>query len=156
MDTLNKYKNKPLYEVPEHFFEKFQHEIMQRVTKERKQRKKYKQLVYAISVAASIALIIALSYFIFLNRDTNNHFYAHKELSPIEDSITSLDFNHLTEVVELDDSIPLKEIIHNKSIAINETSAETIAYRAVDYYVDDYETETFFDTLYELECYYDY
>jgi flagellar basal body-associated protein FliL len=146
-----------LYEVPEHFFEQFQHDVMQRVTKEEKRRKTQKQWISTISVAASIALIMALSYFIFLNKDTNNHFYVHEELPHLEDSIISLDSNHLAEATERIENVPAEVIIPAKDPVVkNETPAETIVYRAVDYYVDDYATENFYDTMYELECYYDY
>jgi len=160
MDTLKKYKDKPLYEVPENFFEKFQQDVMQRVTWEEKRRKIQKKWISAVSIAASFALIIALSYFIFLNRDTNNHFYVHEKLPLPEDSIILLETNQLadaTEVIIMDTG----EIIATKESVSYQTSKtpvveETIVYRAVDYYIDDIETENFYETMYDLECYYDY
>ena len=83
-NTLHKYKDKPFYEVPEDFFEQFQHDVMQRVAHEAKRQKKHKQWISAVSAAASIALIMALSYFIFLNKDGEQHFYVHEDLSSTE------------------------------------------------------------------------
>ena len=156
MDTLQQYKDKPLYEVPDHFFEQFQHNVMQRVAKETKRQKMRKQWISAISIAASFTIILALSYFIFLNKNTDEHFYVHEEIALPEDSIISLDVNHLAEVNE--PFINLSEDIDviNEPLHKNETSVETIVYRAVDYYVDDYETDNFYETMYDLECYYDY
>jgi len=153
MDTLHKYKDKPLYEVPEHFFEQFQHEVMQRVTRKKIQ----KQWFSTISVAASIALIFALSYFIFLNKNTNEHFYVHEDMPLPEDSIISFNTNHLAEVTEPiitphEETPTNPEPLSTKAPLV----AETIVYRAVDFYVDDFETDIFFDLIYELECYYDY
>ncbi|MCL1850046.1 MAG: hypothetical protein FWF70_01355 [Bacteroidetes bacterium] len=159
MDTLQKYKEKPLYEVPEHFFEQFQHEVMQRIEKEEKQHKTRKQWISAISVAASIAIIVALSCFIFLNRNTEEHFYVHEEIQLPEDSIITLDANHLAEAPELIHNNTTEQIIPEKSLSPKVplvAENETIVYRAVDYYVDDVETENFYDTMYELECYYEY
>jgi len=82
--------------------------------------------------------------------------YVHEEIALPEDSIISLDVNHLAEVNE--PFINLSEDIDviNEPLHKNETSVETIVYRAVDYYVDDYETDNFYETMYDLECYYDY
>jgi predicted nucleic acid-binding Zn ribbon protein len=160
MDTLLKYKEKPLYEVPEDFFEQFQHDVMQRVTKEAKQHKIRKQWFSAISIAASITLIMALSYFIFLNRNTDEHFYVHEELPTFEDSVISLSPNHFAEATEIIDNFSDEVIVNQPQtqnpVIKNDPPAETIVYRAVDFYVDDFETETFYNTVYELDCYYDY
>jgi hypothetical protein len=159
MDTLQKYKEKPLYEVPEDFFEQFQHDVMQRVAKEEKRQKTHKQWISAISIAASISIIMALSYFIFLNRTTDDHFYVHEEIALPEDSIISLDANHLAEATERIDFIDtaIEEVTTTpKPLSPKPPSVETIVYRAVDFYVDDFETDNFYETMYELECYYDY
>jgi len=156
MDTLQKYKEKPLYEVPEHYFEQLQYDVMQRVAKDEKHNKKQKQWISSISVAASIAIIVALSYFIFLNKNTNEHFYVLQEIPLQEDSVISLEINHLAEATELFITTPEEVIAAQNPVPKNETSVETIAFRAVDYYVDDFETENFYNTIYDLECYYDY
>jgi hypothetical protein len=159
MDTLNKYKDKPLYEVPEHFFEQFQQDVIQRVAKEEKRQKTRKQWLSAVSVAASFTLIMALSYYIFLNRNTEQHFYVHEDTQLPEDSIISLESNHLAEATELitidtAEQLTLEEPLSPKAPSVAEK--ETIVYRAVDFYVDDYATDNFYETMYELECYYDY
>jgi len=159
MDTLQQYKDKPLYEVPDHFFEQLQHDIMQRVITEEKQQKTFKKWISVASVAASIALIVALSVFLFVNRSDNEHFYVHEEIAQPEDSIISLDVNHLAEVTEIMDNVieiepTILEPVAPKAPSVAEK--ETIVYRAVDYYVDDYETDNFCETMYDLECYYDY
>ena len=163
-NTLHKYKDKPIYEVPEDFFEQFQHDVMQRVAHEAKRQKKQRQWISAVSAAASVAIIMELSYFIFLNKDGEQHFYVHEDLPQSENLTTALDTSSLAEASEL---------IHTNTAAINPTQeiapktksipqtnptveTETIAYRAVDYYVDDVQTETYYETMYELECYYDY
>jgi ABC-type phosphate transport system auxiliary subunit len=163
-NTLHKYKDKPFYEVPEDFFEQFQQDVMQRVAHEAKRQKKQRQWISVVSVAASIALIMVLSYFIFLNKDGEQHFYVHEDLLQSENLTTTLDTNCLAEATEH---------IHTNTAAINPTQeiapspkslphktqaveTETIAYRAVDYYVDDVQTEAYYETMYELECYYDY
>jgi len=158
MDTLNKYKDKSLYEVPDHFFEKFQHDVMQCVRMEEKQQKRYKQWLSSISVAASIAIIIALSYFIFLNRNPIELFYAHEDMLLQEDSASSLYPNHLAEANERIDTATEKIFYTEepKTGIKEQLVVETIAYLAVDFYLDDFETENFYDTMYELECYYNY
>ena len=159
MDTLQQYKDKPLYEVPDHFFEQFQHNVMQRVAKETKRQKIRKQWISAISIAASFTIILALSYFIFLNKNTDEHFYVHEEIALPEDSIISLDVSYLVEANELIDNIiedsTFLEPLSPKAPLVA-AEKETIVYRAVDYYVDDYETDNFYETMYDLECYYDY
>jgi hypothetical protein len=159
MDTLHKYKEKPLYEVPEYFFEQFQHDVMQRIIKEKKLQEVRKHWISIISVAASITLIIALSCFIFLNRNTKEHFYVHENIQHPEDSVITLDSNHFAEVTEhithhLPEQTPSEKPLSPKVTLVAEN--ETIVYRAVDYYVDDFETENFYNTMYELECYYEY
>ena len=163
-NSLHKYKDKPFYEVPEDFFEQFQYDVMQRVAHEQKRQKKQRQWISAVSAAASIALIMALSYFIFLNKDVDEHFYVHEEITQPENSTTTLDSNHLAEAAELIHTHtavinPTQEIAPNTKSLPQKNPAvetETIAYRAVDYYVDDVQTETYYETMYELECYYDY
>ena len=156
MDTLQKYKDKPLYEVPEHFFEQLQHDIMQRVANEKKQQKTFKKWISVASAAASFALIVSLSVFLFVNRSNNEHFYVYEEVVFPEDSIISLDVNYLVEVNEPIHNLAEDVIVINEPLAKNEPPVETIVYRAVDYYVDDYETDNFYETMYDLECYYDY
>jgi len=160
MDTLQPYKDKPLFEVPEHYFEQLQQDVMQRVKKETKSQKIKKQWFSAISVAASIALILALSYFIFLNRDSEPHFYVHEEILPSEDSIISLDSNSIAEAIEMiATNDTAEQIITSKPLFSKAPLVpvnETIVYRAVDYYVDDFLTENFYETMYDLESYFDY
>jgi len=160
MDTLHQYKEKPLYEVPDHYFEQLQHDVMLRVKKEIKQQISFKKWTSAISAAASIVLIIALSCFIFINKNTNTNFYVHEDIPLHENSIITLDSNHLAEATELNitndtaeqtiTSEPLSPKV--PLVAVN----ETIVYLAVDFYVDDFVTDNFYDTMYELESYYDY
>jgi len=160
MDTLHQYKENPLYEVPEHYFDQLQHEVMQRVNKEIKQQLSFKKWTSVISAAASIVLIIALSCFILLNKNTNTNFYVHEDIPPFEDSIITLDYNYLADATELTTPTDTPDPIitsdplfpKNPLVAAN----ETIVYLAVDFYVDDVVTDNFFDTMYELESYYDY
>lgn len=155
MDILQKYKDKPFYEVPDHYFEQMQHDVMQRVKKETKRQKLHKTWISSVSVAASLALIVMLSYFLFLNKDTNEPFYVHEELLVPENGILGQDSSCFAEAIELE----TQEIVDTNTPIVNETtppSKETIAYRAVDFYVDDYEIDSFCETMYDLECYYDY
>ena len=159
MDTLQKYKDKPLYEVPDHFYEQFQHDVIQRVANESKRQKMRKQWISVISAAASVTIVFVLSYFIFLNKDTDEHFYVHEELALPEDSMISLDSNHLAEATKIVDSAIEEAPIFIEPLSPKAplvAEKETIVYRAVDYYVDDFETDNFCETMYELECYYDY
>ena len=157
MDTLQKYKNKPLFEVPEHYFEQLQYNVMQRVKKEVKSQNSKKQWISAISVAASFAIIITLSFFLFVNRNTNEHFYVHEEIINSEDSILASNSNLLAEVTEHAIVIPTELIAPQKPLSSNAPLvAETIVYRAVDFYLDDFTTDSFCEMMYDLECYYDY
>jgi hypothetical protein len=153
MDTLQNHKNKPLFEVPEHYFEQLQHDVMQRVAKEEKRIKTSKKWISAVSVAASLALIVLLSYFLFVNRNFEEHFYAFEEITYPEGTITTLDSNHLTET-GVKESNEVNRA--TETLTTNKTSVETIVYRAVDFYVDDYETYDFCEVMFELECYFDY
>jgi hypothetical protein len=158
MDTLQHYKDKPLYEVPEHYFEQFQHDVMQRVTKVEKQQKTFRKWISAASVAASIALIVTLSVFLFVNRNDNEHFYVYQEIALPEDSILSFDSNQLADAnINVEDSIEAAELSETSFLKDPPVDAkETIVYRAVDYYIDDYDTNNFCEAMYDLECYYDY
>jgi hypothetical protein len=156
MDNLHKYKEKPLYDVPEIFFEQFQSAVMQRIAKEEKRQRTQKKWISTISIAASLAVIVVLSCFIFLNQNANNHFYVHKEIITHEDSSISLAHNYLAKVTEVIENAHKEIPVTPETVVKNETPTETIVYRAIDYYVDDVEMETFFDAVYELECYYDY
>ena len=149
MDTLEKNKDKPLFEVPEHYFEQLQHNVMQRVAREEKRQKLQKKWISAISVAASLAIIVALSVYLITNSNPNDHFYVHEEIAQPEDTILTLDTNYLAESTE---------IVVNEFMETNEAPAakETIVYRAVDFYVDDYEIDSFCEVMYDLECYFDY
>ncbi|MCL2434986.1 MAG: hypothetical protein FWD09_02460 [Lentimicrobiaceae bacterium] len=149
MDTLEKNKDKPLFEVPEHYFEQLQHNVMQHVAKEERRQKWQKKWISAAAVAASLAVIVTLSVYLITNSNPNDHFYVHEEIAQPEDSILTLDTNHLAENTE---------IIVNEFIETNETpvAKETIVYRAVDFYVDDYEIDSFCEVMYDLECYFDY
>jgi hypothetical protein len=157
MDTLKKYKDKPLYEVPEHFFDQFQHDVMQRVTGVEKQQKTFRKWISAASVAASFAIIVALSVFLFLNRDTHEHFYVYEDITPTEDSILDFDSNPLADAkINIEESIEPVEVETIFSKEIPPDAKESIVYRAVDFYLDDYETNNFCEAMYDLECYYDY
>ena len=150
MDTLENNKNKPLFEVPEHYFEQLQHDVMQRVAKEEMRQKWQRKWVSAVSVAASLAIIVTLSVYLITNSNPNDHFYVHEEIAQPEGTVLTLDTNHLAENTEA---------IINESVETNETSVaakETIVYRAVDFYVDDYEIDSFCEVMYDLECYFDY
>ena len=155
MDTLQKYKNSPLYEVPDCYFEQFQHDVMQRVAKEERPQKRFGKWISTISAAASIALIVMLSFFLFVNRNTNKPFYVHEDIKPQDDTILSLELNPLAEVSEpfIETTLASKETLSSNEPV---TTKETIVYRAVDFYIDDYETNNFCDMMYDLECYYDY
>jgi len=155
MDILQEYKGKPLYEVPENYFEQFSNDIINRVNKE-KQLKKTKKWISVISVAASLTGIVFLSNFIFVNQNTDEHFYVQAN-TPSDKSTLLQDSDY---VIKNDDKSDLKEDVSNikEPIEINQSSVnkETIVYRAVDFYVDDYETNNFCEVMYELECDYDY
>jgi hypothetical protein len=154
MDILQSNKNKPLYEVPDHYFEQLQHNVMQRVAVEEKRRGFYKKWISAVSIAASITLIFILSYFIFVNRNLDEHFYVFEELIQQDDTVNSKNINQLAENIET--SINLNEPLEKLSPNTSLEPDETIVYRAVDFYVDDYETNNFCEVMYDLECYYDY
>jgi hypothetical protein len=155
MDTLQKYQNSTLFEVPEHYFEQLQHDVKQRVIKEENRLKRQRKWISAISVAASISLIIVLSYFLFVNRNFDEHFYVHQEISYPEDGFISQDSNRLVEsrAFDVSESTEVKE---KPETLVATVGIETIVYSAVDFYVDDYETSNFCEVMYELECYYDY
>jgi hypothetical protein len=158
MKKKKKYKDKPLYEVPDCYFEQLQRDVMQRVVKEEKRTPK--KWISAVSVAASISIIFALSYFLYLNRNTDEHFYVHEEMPLPDNSIISLDSSYLAEATEciiidtITEEIPTTPKPLSPKAPLVEK--ETIVYRAVDFYVDDYEINNFCETMYELECYYDY
>jgi hypothetical protein len=161
MDTLQKYKEKPLYEVPEHFFEQLQNNVMHRVAQVEKQQKTFRKWISAISVAASFAIIVTLSVFLFFNRDTNPHFYVHEDITQHEDSIFSFDSNPLAAAPNIiadasEESFDTQEPVSAKPSVSENDAKESIVYRAVDYYIDDYETNNFYEAMYDLECYYDY
>jgi hypothetical protein len=157
MDTLEKYKDKPLFEVPENYFEKFQYDVLQLVMKEEKRQNTHKQWIAAVSIAASVAIILMLSFFLFLNRNTNEPFYVHQEVIQDEKSILTLDSIHFAEAIDLEIEEPVESAETPKTLYPKvPLVAETIVYRAVDYYLDDYTADSFFDTMYDLECYYDY
>ena len=155
MNTLENNKKKPLFEVPDHYFEQMQHDVMQKVMKEGKRQKTYKKWFSAISAAASIAIIVVLSVYIFTNRNTEEHFYVYEETTHPEDTLIPLNSNHLAEVVnELTEEIP--KILSSQTPLIAANNNETIVYRAVDFYVDVYDIYNFCEVMYDLECYYDY
>ncbi|MCL2290492.1 MAG: hypothetical protein FWC34_07305 [Bacteroidetes bacterium] len=158
MNTLENNKNKPLFDVPEHYFEQLQHNVMQRAMKEEKQQKKSKKWISATSAAASIAIIVVLSVYLIVNRDPNEHFYVLEGVIQSEDTLITLDSNCLAEVRE----VTVKELTEVKrepetlSSKAPLVAKETIVYRAVDFYVDDYEVYNFCEVMYDLECFYDY
>ena len=161
MDTLQKYKEKPLYEVPDSFFQQFQHEVMQRVKMEEKERTgSYKKWISAASIAASVVMISMLSYFLIENRNLNEPFYVHEDIVKPETPISTFDSTHFAETKIIIPDKPIESVEKTPSVAPIETNVtlvkETIVYRAVDYYIDDYETNQFCETMYDLECYYDY
>jgi len=159
MDRLHKYKNTPLFDVPEHYFDQLQHDVMQRVNIEIKRQKTFKKWFSAISAAASITLIITLACYIFVNRNTEEHFYVSEETTISDDSVISFDSSYYADANDFMYIEKEEIIVSNESPLKNEPSVtpnETIVYSAVEYYVDDYETEKFYETMYDLECYYDY
>jgi len=158
MDTLQKHKDKPLFEVPEHYFEQLQCDVIHKVTKEKGREKTTKKWISAISVAASFVLIVMFSTYLVINRNPNEHFYVFEEITESENTTSMLDSNHLaeaTEVVanELSEVQSKTEILSSKTSSV---SKETIVYRAVDFYIDDYETDRFYEVMYDLDFYYDY
>ena len=164
MNTLQNHKEKPLFEVPEHFFEQFQNDVMQKVKREEKELKIRRKWISAISIAASFTIIFMLSYFLFINRNTEEHFYVYQVITQPEEDVLTLDSNFLADVndspitspmIDTDTSYPI--LSNNKTSTNNQTvAAETIVYNAVDFYVDDYQIDNFCDVMCELECYYDY
>jgi hypothetical protein len=155
MDTLQNHKNKPLFEVPEHYFEQLQRDVMQRVAKEEKRLKISKKWISAVSVAASLTLIFLLSYFLFVNKNFEEHFYAFGETNQQDDTIISQDPNCLVETIEILVEEPT-EMNRETETSVPKNTTETIVYRAVDFYVDDYETYNFCEVMFDLECYFDY
>jgi len=147
MDILQKNKDKPLFEIPDHYFEKMQYDVMQSIVKENKRKAVIKKWISVVSVAASFALIVMLSIYLIVNRNTDEHFYVFEEIAPLEDTILTLKSNHLAENIE---------IFGNEFVETNETPVETIVYLVVDFYVDDYETDKFYEVMYDLEFDYDY
>jgi Ca2+/H+ antiporter len=146
-----------LFEVPEQYFEQLQFDVMQHVAKEEKRKKATKKWISAMSAAASIALIVVFSYFLFVNRNLDDHFYVYQEVTVQEDTILTLDSNHLAEASEImvTEVIEVKEkseILSSPAVPV----VETIVYRAVDFYISDYELDNFYDMMYELEFFYDY
>ena len=157
MDTLQKYKNHTLYEVPEHYFEQFQQDVMQRVKQEKQQQKVQQKWISAVSVAASFAIIVTLSFFIFVNKNSNEHFYVHEEITQSEDTVSTFESNQLAEASELAAEIPNEPVETPKPLSSKAPFvAETIAYRAVDFYLDDYTVDSFCEVMYDLECFFDY
>jgi len=160
MDTLQKYKEKPLYDVPDSFFQQFEREVMQRVKMEEKERtSSYKKWISAASIAASVVLIGMLSYFLIENRNPNEPFYVHEVIAKPETPVLHFDSTYVAENKKVITDKPLESVEKIPSVAPVETNVavkETIVYRAVDYYIDDYETSLFCETMYDLECYYDY
>jgi len=171
MNILQKNKEKPLYEVPEQFFEQLQKNIMKRVLKEKSKEKSFKQWLSVASVAASVVLIFLLSYFLFVNRNPNELFYVHENISLQEESMLSNEVVHLAEVKEINtyekkNDFELKNTNNKPKPLVSippieypispAQFSETIVYRAVDYYLDDYEVIRFCDVMYDLDCYYEY
>jgi hypothetical protein len=160
MDTLQKYKEKPLYDVPDSFFQQFEREVMQRVKMEEKERtSSYKKWISAASIAASVVLIGMLSYFLIENRNPNEPFYVHEEIAKPDNPVLHFDSTYVAETKQVIPDKPLESVEKTPSVVPVETNVavkETIVYRAVDYYIDDYETSLFCETMYDLECYYDY
>ena len=156
MDTLHKYKNKPLYEVPDDYFEQLQQNVMQHITKEHRRTKTAKRWFSAVSVAASIAIIVTLTFYVFVNKDVNEHFYVHEDITQSEEIFSNLYSNQLAEAKEFSIATPVESVESLKPLSKVPLVAETIAYRAVDYYLDDYTTDSFCEVMYDLECYYDY
>jgi len=155
MDTLQKYKDKPSFEIPEHYFKQLQHDVMQRVIREGKQQKKQKKWISVISVAASISLIIIFSYFLFVNRNFEEHFYVFDDFFQQDDTMVFQDSSYLVEGTETDVE-EFDKTEEKTESPISKNTTETIVYRAVDFYVDDYETYNFCEVMYDLECFYDY
>ena len=162
MDTLQKYKEKPLYEVPDSFFQQFEREVIQRVKMEEKERaSSYRKWISAASIAASVVMIGLLSYFLIENRNPNEPFYVHEEMVKPETPVSNFDSTYVAETKIVIPDKPVDSVEKTPLVAPVETTAsnptkETIVYRAVDYYIDDYETIQFCETIYDLECYYDY
>jgi hypothetical protein len=161
MDTIQNHKNKPLFEVPESYFGQLQHDVMQRITQDGKQTYISKKWFSAISVAASIALIFLLSYFLFVNKNLDEHFYVHQEILPPEDEMNVYDSIHLAEagevfVNELLEANRDTETFLSNAPSVAGVDKETIVYSAVDFYVDENVTSNFCEVMYDLECYFDY
>ena len=166
MNSLQNHKDKPLFEVPEHFFEQFQNDVMQKVMQEERKQKSSRKWISAMSIAASFTIIFMLSYFLFINRNTDEHFYVYQEITQPKEEILTTDSNFLAEfydnnsitspIIDTDTSSPIHS--NNKTSSTNNqsVSAETIVYNAVDFYVDDYQIDNFCDVMCELDCYYDY
>ena len=155
MNTLQNHKNKPLFEVPEHYFEQLQYDVMQHVTKKENKQKRTQKWISAVSVAASLTLIFMLSYFLFVNRNFDEHFYVHQENVPQEDTVVPQNSKNLAETIEGSTvNTENSETLSPQALLVAEK--ETIVYRAVDFYVDDYETYNFCEVMYDLECYFDY
>jgi len=154
MNTLQNYKNKPLFEVPEQYFEQFHKEVMQRVAKENRRQNITKKWISAVSIAASFALIVGLSLFLFLNRNINDSFYVHEDNIQQDKGLLCQDSSFLAEVTNVVVENPDESV---KTIESPKTSSvETIVYHAVDYYLEDYTTDSFCEAMYDLECFYDY
>ena len=153
MNILQKYKEEPLFDVPEHYFEQLQYNVMQRVNKVQKQQHRTKTWISAVSVAASLAIIVVLSVYLFVNRNVNEPFYVHEETIQIEDT-NSL---NLAEAIDIQAERTTETISTTQPLSSNAPSTpETIAYVAVDYYLDDTTIDNFYEIMYDLECHFDY
>jgi hypothetical protein len=153
MDILQKYREEPLFDVPEHYFERLQYDVMQRVNKIQKQRYRAKAWISAVSIAASISLIIVLSVYLFVNRSAIDPFYAQEETFLIEDTYSL----NLADAIDIPVVKTTETISTTRPLSYNANSKpETIAYVAVDYYLDETAIDNFYKIMYDLECYYDY
>jgi len=154
MNTFQKYKDIPLFEVPDHYFENMQRNVMRSIAKECKRKTAIKKWVSVASVAASFALIVMFSIYLIVNRNPNEHFYVFEEIAPSKDLTQTLDSNHLAEATEIVVNEFLE--VQPETLFLKAPLVETIVYRVVDFYVDDYETDNFYEVMYDLEFDYDY
>jgi len=174
---LDQYKSKQHFSVPEGYFDQFQSEVMQAVRHEMENdKRKRRQRNYWIGftgIAASFAIIIGfLSYSPSSNKDTQ------LALNDIAPTITTTENQEVTTHAIEEATLPVSSVVDEYQLATSSSEKEsspakimeisqeveekpqplkeTILYAVMEYYSDDHLYELFSETLYDLECCYDY
>jgi len=180
MIRLDQYKDKQHFSVPEGYFDQFQNEVMQvirsEIEKDKRKRIRRNYWFSITGVAASVAIIIGiLSFFPSANQSLQ---LAQNDISPTmvvesqESRIQPIDEanelispvpkeQHLTSSLleQKTEEKTLVAVEEKPIVQLEEKSQplkETIVYVVMEYYNDDNLYDLFSETLYDLECCYDY